>query len=84
MKLLCWNVRGLNNAGKIRSIKDFSHRQHCDIICFLEHKIKHNIHQVVGRHWQGFDASDNLSAEPSGQILVLWNPPNVMLTKTTV
>ena len=81
MKILYWNVRGLNNAGKIQSIKDYSQRQRCDIICLLEHKIKQNLQQVVRKHWQGFDVADNHLTDPSGSIMVLWNPSNVTLTK---
>ena len=83
MKILCWDVRGLNKAGKLRSVRESTCKKDYDIICFLEHKIKQGISQMISSHWEGMEATDNLFSNPLGRILVLWNPLVVQLTKIT-
>ena len=82
MIILCWNVRGLNKAGKVDSIWNYSNQQGCDIICLLEHKIKQDLSCILRKRWSGFDVLSNASSAPSGRILVTWNPQAVSLMKT--
>ena len=81
MMILCWNVRGLNKTGKLRAIREITHQKDYAIICLLEHKIKRDLPQTICRHWEGMEVSDNLSFDPMGRILLLWNPQVVKLDK---
>ena len=81
MLILCWNVRGLNKAGKVDSIRDYSNQHKCDIVCLLEHKIKQDASSILRKCWSSFDAISNISSASSGCILVLWNPLSMNLSK---
>ena len=39
-----------------------------------------DIYHLISVHWNQFDATSNLSSDPLGRILVLWNGNNVTLT----
>ena len=39
LKLLCWNVRGLNNSHKRDVVKNLLREWKCDIVCLQESKV---------------------------------------------
>ena len=81
--ILCWNVRGLNKLGKLKAIKDFINSYKCNVICLREHKLKKDTQQILHHYWGGMASTDNLSSDPAGKVLVIWNPLTVALTKTS-
>ena len=78
--ILSWNVRGLNNGGKLCVVRDYTRRLKCKVICLLEHKIKKDVDCLVSEHWNLFDVASNLSSDLSRRIIVLWNRNRVTLT----
>ena len=63
IKILCWNVRGLNDFEKRKLIKGVVRNQKLDLVCLLETKVKEMSQQMVnsvgvGRflNWASVDA----------------------------
>ena len=81
MLILSWNIQGLNKGGKLKANRDYTHRNNCDIICLLEHKSKRDMDRILARHWSDYEYTDNMSSDPLGRILVLWNKNSIRLNK---
>ena len=47
IKILCWNVRGLNDSEKRKLIKGVVRNQKPDLVCLLETKVKEMSLQMV-------------------------------------
>ena len=47
IKILCWNVRGLNNSEKRKLIKGVVRNQKPNLVCLLETKVKEISMQTV-------------------------------------
>lgn len=75
IKILSWNVRGLNEAEKRSTIKSLIHKWRADIVCLQETKIEEWsiqwIRQVWGNRW--VDWAVLKSTCRSGGIIVLWD-----------
>ena len=75
IKILCWNVRGLNDSEKRKLIKGVVRNQKPDLVCLLETKVKEMSQQLVnsvgiGRflNWASVDARGT-----AGGLLLLWD-----------
>ena len=75
IKILCWNVRGLNDSEKRKLIKGVVRNQKPDLVCLLETKVKEMSQQMVnsvgiGRflNWASVDARG-----AAGGLLLLWD-----------
>ena len=75
IKILSWNVRGLNNEEKRKLIKSVVRSQKANLVCFLETKVQEMSLKVVKRlgvgrflDWGAVDAR-----EASGGILTFWD-----------
>ncbi|KAJ9708014.1 hypothetical protein PVL29_000195 [Vitis rotundifolia] len=84
IKILCWNVRGLNDFEKRKLIKGVVRNQKPDLVCLLETKVKEMSLQMVksvgvGRflNWASVDARG-----AAGGLLILWD--NRVLEKLEV
>ena len=75
IKILSWNVRGVNNPDKRRVIKSFLRSNRVDLVCLQETKVQ-QMNNVMARSL-GVDRFLNwraLNAEgPAGGILLLWD-----------
>ena len=75
IKILSWNVRGVNNPDKRRVIKSFLRSNRVDLVCLQETKVQ-QMNNVMARGL-GVDRFLNwraLNAEGSaGGILLLWD-----------
>lgn len=75
IKILSWNVRGLNEADKKSTIKSMIHKWRPDIVCLQETKIEdwssQRIRQVAGNRWVEWAALNSI--DRSSGIIVLWD-----------
>ena len=51
LKILSWNVRGLNDCRKRSIVKNLLHEWKCDVICLKETKLSSMDRQMVGNLW---------------------------------
>jgi len=51
VKIITWNVRGLNQANKRCVIKNLIHEWKADVYCFQETKIEGDISNIVKDLW---------------------------------
>ena len=51
LKLLSWNVRGLNNPQKRYTVKNLLKEWKCDVVCFQETKLDYVNLAVVKSLW---------------------------------
>ena len=84
IKILCWNVRGLNDIEKRKLIKGVVRNQKPDLVCLMEMKVKEMLVQMVncvgvGRflNWTSMDAKG-----ATGGLLLFWD--NRVLEKLEV
>ena len=84
IKILCWNVRGLNDIEKRKLIKGVVRNQKLDLVCLLETKMKEMLVQMVncvgvGRflNWALVDARG-----VAGGLILFWD--NRVLEKLEV
>ena len=75
LKVLSWNVKGVNDSSKRKTIKSFIRNQSMDLLCIQETKIQPMSEGVVrslgsGRFldWRALDAE-----EAAGGILICWD-----------
>lgn len=74
LKVLCWNIRGLNSNKKWDSIRDKIVESQCDIICLQETKKELFDLAFVKKFCSpAFDAFEYLpSVRASGGIITIW------------
>lgn len=78
MKLITWNIRGLNKAARQKEVKWFLTSNKVYIIAILEHKIKKlNADQVTRRIAPGWKYMDNYEQSSKGRIWILWDPSEI-------
>lgn len=51
VKIITWNVRGLNQANKRCVIKNLIHEWKADVFCFQETKIEGDISNIIKDLW---------------------------------
>lgn len=75
LKLISWNVRGLNDKGKRRIVKNCIDQWKADIICLREAKLQGDMQGIVKQLWGGRWAKhDCLEASGTrGGIIMLWD-----------
>lgn len=74
-QILCWNIRGINGAGKWDAVRDKIEESACSVFCLQETK-RENFDQAFVRKFapRRFDHFDFVpSVGASGGILVGWN-----------
>ncbi|KAL4601768.1 hypothetical protein ACB092_10G005900 [Castanea dentata] len=75
LKIISWNVRGLNNPEKRLVVKNLLRDWKCDAICLLETKLGVMSRSLVGSLWN-FPYLDWVALDAdytSGGILVMWD-----------
>ena len=75
LKILSWNVRGVNNSEKRKLIKNFIRTQKADLVCVQETKIR-NMSDVIARSIEVGRFVDWWVLEvegTAGGILLLWD-----------
>ena len=84
VKILSWNVRGVNDSEKRKVIRNFVRTQRVDLVCLQETKIqgmnKDLVHSIgVGRflEWKALDAEGT-----AGGILLFWDKRRLSLVES--
>jgi exonuclease III len=75
MKIISWNVRGLNSKEKRAQIKNALKLWNWEIICFQETKMEHIGRAVIRSLWSNrfADWAYQESEGASGGILIMWD-----------
>ncbi|XVE56052.1 hypothetical protein DITRI_Ditri03aG0206000 [Diplodiscus trichospermus] len=74
MKIIVWNVRGLNNPLKQKEIIGRIKKIKAGLVCLLETRVKqHKMQEIVDRHFPGWGIIHDYSLAPNGRIWMLWN-----------
>ncbi|KAL2899836.1 LINE-1 retrotransposable element ORF2 protein [Bienertia sinuspersici] len=73
--ILCWNVRGANQAEKMKAIKHFIAQQKIGLASLLETKVKaSNLGTLYSMVFKGWCFTSNLQKHYNGRIVIAWNP----------
>ena len=75
VKIISWNVRGLNEQDKRLGVRNLIRRWGLDVVCFQETKMGLINRAVIHRLWGGqyVDWSYLGSCGASGGVLVMWD-----------
>lgn len=80
MKLLSWNIRGLNSPTKHRGIKNIIMKEKPAIVLIQETKCSSStIDSLSSKVWAGSSSIAVDSSGASGGLAILWNPQVVSL-----
>jgi exonuclease III len=82
MKIITWNIRGLNGRSKQRILRDCIRVENPDILLLQETKCvgteAETIFQCI---WRGCEFIHTDSTGASGGLAILWNPNNITLRR---
>ena len=84
IKILSWNVRGVNNLEKRKVIKQFIRDQRVDLVCLQETKVQ-NMNLRMARSLGARRFSDWVSVDASGSaggILLMWDKRSLEASET--
>ena len=86
LRLLSWNVRGLNNSQKIEVCKNLLKEWKCDIVCFQETKISSINVAFVWSLWGSpfIDWAILDVVQTSGGVLLIWDKMDVIVGQFSV
>ncbi|XP_056690314.1 uncharacterized protein [Spinacia oleracea] len=77
MIVCAWNIRGLNDPNKTRTLKQFLSKNNVDVIAVMETRVKDKnkdkVQQKIGKAWTWHC---NSACNPRGRIWVGWNMVN--------
>jgi exonuclease III len=80
MKIITWNIRGLNNPRKQRILKNRLRKEQPDICFIQETKCTLDIMEIISKkQWSKYKMLVVESQQTAGGILTLWNPQSVNL-----
>jgi exonuclease III len=75
MKLLSWNVRGLNMPLKQKEVRKVVRRLNLSIVCLVETRIKvDNFSQIVASMLPSWEVINNYSQHYLRKIWICWDP----------
>jgi exonuclease III len=75
MKVITWNIRGLNNPRKQRILRNKLKQEQPDL-CFIQEMkcTTDRIEAISKQHWRKYKMVAIEDHQRSGDILTLWNP----------
>ncbi|CAH9089075.1 unnamed protein product, partial [Cuscuta epithymum] len=75
VKILVWNVRGLNKTSKHNLIASYIVANNVSLCCFLETKMTTaNFNNYVLNKWPGWVCETNFNKINGGRMALMWNP----------
>jgi hypothetical protein len=78
MKLLSWNVRGLNMPLKQKEVRKVVRRLNLSIVCLVETRVKvDNFPQIVASMLPGWKVINDYSQDYLGKIWICWDPGRI-------
>ena len=77
MKIISWNVRGLNASDKRQRIRQIIDSLQADIILLQETKLTQDNFDKIIASWKKWKAYYKQGLGASGGLAVLWNPLTV-------
>jgi exonuclease III len=83
MKIITWNIRGLNGRSKQKILRDCIKAENPDILMLQETKCAGaEAETIFQRIWRGCDFVLTDSTGASGGLAILWNPCNTTLSRS--
>ena len=80
MKILCWNVRGLNSPLKQHEVAALLKKEHVDFCALVETKLSsHRIEQLRISRLQKWNITSNAMNSSNARIVLIWNPVSISL-----
>lgn len=74
MKIVMWNVRGMNKKERQREVRDLIKKEKPDLVGLVETKIRENKSAIAANSiWGGIESLINYDSNPRGIILVMWD-----------
>lgn len=84
-KVLCWNIRGLNNNNKQYDVKHYIHKFAFGVVSLLKTKIKaKNLGLLYHKVFRGWCFTSNSSKHDGGRIVLAWKPGSFQVTISKV
>jgi exonuclease III len=80
MKIIAWNIRGLNNPRKQRILKNKLRKEQLDLCFIQETKCTVDRMEIISKkHWSKYKTLVVEGQQMAGGILTLWNPQVINL-----
>jgi exonuclease III len=84
MKIISWNIRGLNGRSKQKSLRDLIFAEKPDVLLLQETKCSNeDINKLLPHCWKQGEAVSIAATGTAGGLAVLWNPATVRLENFT-
>lgn len=81
MKLISWNIRGLNSPGKLRLIKNMIKMEKPQILFLQETKCNSTtLEKIINKGWTGSKVIAVDASGASGGLAIAWNSQTIALT----
>jgi exonuclease III len=81
MKVISWNIRGLNGRSKQRILRDCIKEETPDILMLQETKCTGlEAESIMQRIWKGCQSFYTDSVGVAGGLAILWNPNHTILS----
>ncbi|XP_075108980.1 uncharacterized protein LOC142180803 [Nicotiana tabacum] len=75
MKVITWNVRGVNKVYKQKELMEFIKVNKVNVIAIIEHRVKEcKDRQVINKIVPNWEGISNISLNNKGRIWLLWDP----------
>lgn len=82
MKIITWNIRGLNGRSKQRTLRDRIRAENPDVLLLQETKcVGAEAETIFRRCWRGCDSLHTDSTGVVGGLAILWNPATVTIDR---
>jgi exonuclease III len=82
MKIITWNISGLNGRSKQRILQDCIKAENPDILMLQETKSAGTEDETIfQRIWRECNSISTNSKGASGGLAILWNPSNITISK---